>query len=77
MFVICYREQKREGIIYVQRVAAHHPDSLTVHLHSVNVAMMAEIKNLRSQVSTAAMNCMKHMFIHLRKNMDLVRYSKY
>ncbi|XP_014667414.1 PREDICTED: protein FAM179B-like [Priapulus caudatus] len=63
-------EQKRDGISYLRRLVAHHTDTVLHQLHAVNVAMMAEIKNLRSQVSTAAMVCMRHMFIHLQKNMD-------
>ncbi|XP_006824155.2 TOG array regulator of axonemal microtubules protein 1-like [Saccoglossus kowalevskii] len=63
-------EVKLDGIRYVRRLTIFHPDVLNLQLHTVIVALLKEIKNLRSSVSRAAICTVADMFTHLRSSLD-------
>lgn len=50
----------------------YHKEVLIANLHPVIIAVLVEVKNLRSQVSRLAIVCMGDLFIHLAKYMDTV-----
>ncbi|XP_064599948.1 TOG array regulator of axonemal microtubules protein 1-like isoform X2 [Liolophura sinensis] len=64
-------ETKCNGINIVRRLCKYHPDVLIAQLHTVNIALIAEVKNLRSQVSRLAVVCVGDMFQSLRNKMDV------
>ncbi|XP_035233165.1 TOG array regulator of axonemal microtubules protein 1-like [Stegodyphus dumicola] len=61
---------KIEGIRTVQRLAKNHPDILLSQLHPVVLALLTEVKNLRSSVARAAILATGDLFIFLKKNME-------
>ncbi|XP_063804612.1 TOG array regulator of axonemal microtubules protein 1-like [Pseudophryne corroboree] len=63
-------EKKIEGLALVRSLAMFHSDVLLERLHDLSVALIQEVKNLRSSVSRAAIGCLGDMFVHLKKNMD-------
>lgn len=64
-------EVKCEGIALFRRLTAHHPEVLHAQLKSVIVAVVQEVKNLRSQVSRAAIQCLGELYTSLGRAMDL------
>ena len=74
VFVICYlcRETKMEGLNLIRRLVKFHPEVITDQTHTVVVAVMNEVKNLRSSVSKLAIMCMAEMFQELKSAMDKV-----
>ncbi|XP_070576353.1 TOG array regulator of axonemal microtubules protein 1-like [Ptychodera flava] len=63
-------EVKIDGLTYVRRLAVFHPDTLNSQLHTVIVAVLTEVKNLRSSVARAAISTLAEMFTQLRVSMD-------
>ncbi|XP_069064723.1 TOG array regulator of axonemal microtubules protein 1 isoform X2 [Pleurodeles waltl] len=63
-------EKKIEGLNYIRCLSAFHCDVLTAKLHDTSLAVVQEVKNLRSGVSRAAVVCLGDLFTHLKKNMD-------
>ncbi|KFM56839.1 Protein FAM179B, partial [Stegodyphus mimosarum] len=61
---------KIEGIRTVQRLAKNHPDILLSQLHAVVLALLTEVKNLRSSVARAAILATGDLFLFLKKNME-------
>ena len=50
-----------------------YPEVLGAQMHDVNLAVVAEVKNLRSQVAREAIKLMRTLFKNLDKRMDMVR----
>ncbi|XP_074852240.1 TOG array regulator of axonemal microtubules protein 1 isoform X2 [Carettochelys insculpta] len=63
-------EKKIEGLIFVRCLSAYHADVLTGKLHETTLAVVQEVKNLRSGVSRAAVVCLGDLFTYLKRNMD-------
>ncbi|KAK3093087.1 hypothetical protein FSP39_010926 [Pinctada imbricata] len=63
-------ETKCSGLNTLRRLAMHNPDTLVSQLHPVILALLNEVKNLRSQVSRLAIVTLGDMFSNLRKAMD-------
>ncbi|XP_015282138.1 PREDICTED: protein FAM179B [Gekko japonicus] len=63
-------EKKMEGLNAIMCLSAHHPDTLIAKLHETSLAVVQEVKNLRSVVSRAAVLCLGALFSHLKKSMD-------
>ncbi|CAH1262478.1 TOG array regulator of axonemal microtubules protein 1-like isoform X2 [Branchiostoma lanceolatum] len=63
-------EVKCEGISHIRRLAIFHPKVVNSRLHDAILAVLTEVKNLRSSVARAAIACLGDMFTHLKKNMD-------
>uniref|UniRef100_A0A8C8SF36 TOG array regulator of axonemal microtubules 1 n=1 Tax=Pelusios castaneus TaxID=367368 RepID=A0A8C8SF36_9SAUR len=63
-------EKKIEGLNFVRCLSAYHADVLTVKLHETSLAVVQEVKNLRSGVSRAAVVCLGDLFTYLKKSMD-------
>lgn len=64
-------EVKCDGMSLLRRLAAHHSDTLALQLKSVILAVVREVKNLRSQVSRSAIQCLCDLYSSLGKAMDL------
>ncbi|XP_021373812.1 TOG array regulator of axonemal microtubules protein 1-like isoform X3 [Mizuhopecten yessoensis] len=63
-------EIKCSGINMMRRLVKYHPEVVNQQLHSVIIAMLNEVKNLRSQVSRSAIVCIADMYAYLKKGMD-------
>ncbi|XP_062974582.1 TOG array regulator of axonemal microtubules protein 1 [Elgaria multicarinata webbii] len=63
-------EKKIEGLNSIRCLSAYHPDVLTAKLHETSLAVIQEVKNLRSVVSRAAVVCLGDLFNYLKKSMD-------
>ncbi|XP_048738201.2 TOG array regulator of axonemal microtubules protein 1-like isoform X4 [Ostrea edulis] len=63
-------EAKCSGVNTIRRLVMYHPDTVNAQLHTVVLAMLNEVKNLRSQVSRLAIVALGDMFTHLKKSMD-------
>nr|XP_046229292.1 crescerin-like protein che-12 [Scatophagus argus] len=63
-------EKKIDGLKIVQALAQNHPDILMVKLHEVCLAVIEEVKNLRSAVTCAAMDTMAYLYVYLGEDMD-------
>ncbi|XP_019412149.1 PREDICTED: crescerin-1 isoform X1 [Crocodylus porosus] len=63
-------EKKIEGLNFVRCLSAYHADVLTVKLHEMSLAVVQEVKNLRSGVSRAAVVCLGDLFTYLKRSMD-------
>lgn len=78
MYITVYfnlRETKCGAINSIRRLTVYHKEVLLANLHPVIVALLTEVKNLRSQVARLAIVCMGDLFVHLMKNMDTVSTS--
>uniref|UniRef100_A0A8C8YUU6 TOG array regulator of axonemal microtubules protein 1 n=1 Tax=Prolemur simus TaxID=1328070 RepID=A0A8C8YUU6_PROSS len=63
-------EKKIEGLNFIRCLAAFHSEILNTKLHETTIAVVQEVKNLRSGVSRAAVVCLSDLFTYLKKNMD-------
>ncbi|KAK7488657.1 hypothetical protein BaRGS_00020110 [Batillaria attramentaria] len=64
-------EMKTEGLGMIRRLLHFHPETFAPsQLHPVILAVVNEVKNLRSQVSRLAIVCLGDMFAALKKGMD-------
>lgn len=63
---------KIEGIRTIQRLAKGHPEVIQAHLHPVVLALLTEVKNLRSSVARAAILAVGDLFVSLKKNIEPV-----
>lgn len=66
---------KIEGIRTIQRLAKNHPDVVQSHLHPIVLALLTEVKNLRSSVARAAIIAVGDLFVSLKKNVEPVSFS--
>ncbi|XP_024864217.1 TOG array regulator of axonemal microtubules protein 1-like isoform X2 [Kryptolebias marmoratus] len=64
-------EKKVEGLELLRALAQHHPDTLMDKLHEVCLALIEDIKNLRSSVACAAIDTLGSLYTHLQKDMDV------
>ena len=67
-----YRSNKTDGINKIRRLAQFHSDVLAGSVHAVTLAMIAEVKNLRTQVARLAIVGLGDLFTSLKKAMDPV-----
>ncbi|XP_045068470.1 uncharacterized protein LOC121572668 isoform X1 [Coregonus clupeaformis] len=63
-------EKKIEGFTSLRALAQNHMDMLMPKLHDICLAIINEVKNLRSAVSCAAMATLGDMYVHLQRAMD-------
>ncbi|XP_041353393.1 TOG array regulator of axonemal microtubules protein 1-like isoform X2 [Gigantopelta aegis] len=63
-------EMKISAIILLRRLMRFHPETLNSQLHAVLLLVLNEVKNLRSQVSRAAILGLGDMFLYLKKSME-------
>ncbi|GAB6031783.1 hypothetical protein CHUAL_010186 [Chamberlinius hualienensis] len=61
---------KCRGIATISVLRERHPNVVTDNLHNVNLALLNEVKNLRSAVSRGAIQCFGDLFVAMKKNMD-------
>lgn len=63
-------EKKIEGLNFLRSLAQYHPDVLASRTHDVCLALIQEVRNLRSGVSRVAVSALGEMFAALQKGMD-------
>ncbi|XP_067223821.1 TOG array regulator of axonemal microtubules protein 1 isoform X1 [Chanodichthys erythropterus] len=63
-------EKKIEGLNFLRSLAQYHPDVLVSRIHDVCLALIQEVRNLRSGVSRVAVVALGDMFVALQKGMD-------
>ncbi|MBN3314518.1 TGRM1 protein, partial [Atractosteus spatula] len=63
-------ERKIEGLTIIRSLSQYHSDVLMSRLHDACLAVIQEVKNLRSGVSRVAVVCLGDMFTHLQRGMD-------
>ncbi|XP_057368819.1 uncharacterized protein LOC130689896 isoform X2 [Daphnia carinata] len=63
-------EVKVEGIRRVEELITSHNDIVTPEVHIIVLALLEEVKNLRSQVARVAIHCVGKMFQHCGKQME-------
>ncbi|XP_031672305.1 TOG array regulator of axonemal microtubules protein 1-like [Oncorhynchus kisutch] len=63
-------EKKIEGLTSLRVMAQNHMDILMPKLHDICLAIINEVKKLRSAVSCAAMATLGDMYVHLQRAMD-------
>ena len=61
-----------DGLQMIRRLSTFHQDEVVGQMHTVVVAVLNEVKNLRSSVSKMAINCMGYMFQELQQALDKV-----
>ncbi|KAG7511268.1 TOG array regulator of axonemal microtubules 1 isoform X2 [Solea senegalensis] len=63
-------EKKIEGLTFLRSLANFHSDTLQGRLHDVCLALIQEVKNLRSGVSRVAVCTLGDLYTHMQKAMD-------
>ncbi|XP_041469429.1 TOG array regulator of axonemal microtubules protein 1-like isoform X1 [Lytechinus variegatus] len=63
-------EIKLDGLFIIQRLACFHSNELGGQLHAMVVAVLNEVKNLRSSVARAAISTLGEMFQSCKTSMD-------
>ncbi|XP_026782606.3 TOG array regulator of axonemal microtubules protein 1 [Pangasianodon hypophthalmus] len=63
-------EKKIEGLIFLRCLARYHSDVLSSKLHDVCLALIQEVRNLRSGVSRIAVVTLGELYSGLQKGMD-------
>ncbi|XP_063598685.1 TOG array regulator of axonemal microtubules protein 2-like [Penaeus indicus] len=63
-------ESQVEGIQDIVRLAEHHPEVLQSDLHQINMSLLKQAKNLRSQVSRASIQAFTLLFDVMKRNME-------
>ena len=55
----------------IRRLSVYHEDLIVNNMHAIVLALLQEIRNLRSQVSRFALLSMSDLFTNLKRNMDV------
>uniref|UniRef100_H3DJB5 TOG domain-containing protein n=1 Tax=Tetraodon nigroviridis TaxID=99883 RepID=H3DJB5_TETNG len=63
-------EKKMEGMRLLRRLALYHSDTLQGKLPEVCLCLIQEVNNLRSVVSSFAVDTLGYLYSHLQKGMD-------
>ncbi|CAL8291285.1 unnamed protein product [Gadus morhua 'NCC'] len=63
-------EKKIEGLMMLRSLAQYHMDTLQTRLHDVCLALVQEVRNLRSGVSRVAVCTLGDLYCHLQRAMD-------
>ncbi|KAM9432866.1 TOG array regulator of axonemal microtubules protein 1-like isoform 2-T2 [Salvelinus alpinus] len=63
-------EKKIEGLTFLRGLTQYHSDILLNRLHDVCLALIQELRNLRSGVSRVAVGAMGELYTALQKGMD-------
>lgn len=64
-------EKKCQAMNILRRLSYYHEDISTSNIHTIVVALCAEVRNLRSQVSRFGLVTFGDLFNNLKKNMDV------
>jgi len=64
-------ETNVEGFKQMVRLIRFDPEFIRHDLHSINMAGVKHVSNLRSQVSRAAILCFEELFTHLGRSMEM------
>ena len=66
------RTTKVEGMLAISRLATFHPSILAKELHTVVLALVYEVKNLRSTVARSAIFTLGDLFVKMKKTIEPV-----
>ncbi len=64
-------EKKCQAMNIIRRLSAYHEDLTINNIHTIVLALVAEVRNLRSQVSRFGLVTFGDLFTNLKKNMDV------
>ncbi len=64
-------EKKCHGLNAIRRLTAYHEDTVVSNIHPIILALVQEVKNLRSQVARFALITFGDMFAKLKRSMDV------
>jgi hypothetical protein len=64
-------EKKCHGMNIIRRLVVYHEDTVVSNIHPIILALVQEVKNLRSQVSRFALIAFGDLFVKLKKVMDV------
>ncbi|RMZ95708.1 hypothetical protein BpHYR1_050751 [Brachionus plicatilis] len=64
-------ENKCNAMNIIRRLSVYHEDIVVENIHPIVIALVQEVKNLRSQVSRFALVTFGELFVNLKKNMDV------
>lgn len=64
-------EKKCQAMNIIRRLSTYHEDITITNIHTIVLALVAEVNNLRSQVSRFGLLTFGDLFTNLRKNMDV------
>ncbi|XP_068211217.1 TOG array regulator of axonemal microtubules protein 1 isoform X2 [Palaemon carinicauda] len=63
-------EKEMDGVKDIVRLNEHHPEILQNDLHNVNLGLLKQAKNLRSQVSRSSIQAFTRLFDNLQRSME-------
>jgi len=63
---------KVEGMLAISRLATFHPNTLGKELHTVILALVYEVKNLRSTVARSAIFTLGDLLVKMKKQVEPV-----
>lgn len=69
-----HRESQVEGTESIARLTKNHHSIIQGDLHNINLALLKLAKNLRSQVSRAAIQAFTILFDTLKRSMESVSF---
>jgi hypothetical protein len=64
-------EKKCHAMNMIRRLTVYHEDLVVINIHSIVVALLQEVRNLRSQVSRFALTAFGDLFTNLKRYMDI------
>lgn len=68
-----FRTTKVEGMLAISRLATFHPHILSKELHTVVLALVYEVRNLRSSVARSAIYTLGDLLVKMKKQIEPVR----
>jgi hypothetical protein len=64
-------ENKCQGMNIVRRLSVYHQDLTVTNIHTISLALLQEVKNLRSQVTRFSLLTFGELFVNLKRYMDV------
>jgi hypothetical protein len=72
LFILIFRTTKVEGMLAITRLATFHSHSLLKDQHQMVLALVNEVKNLRSTVARSAIFTIGELFAKLKSQIEPV-----
>ena len=67
-----YRTTKVEGMLAISRLATFHPSVLAKDIHTAILALVYEVKNLRSTVARTAIFTLGDLLVKMKRHVEPV-----
>ena len=69
------RTTKVEGMLAISRLATFHPSALAKEIHTVILALVYEVKNLRSTVARTAIFTLGDLLVKMKRYVEPVSFN--